>query len=202
MVQRIPVIREGARALRGLYDWMATLVGTPFGLCMLALFFFIEATILFPAGPLLILFCSEKPRSSFWYGLLAATASAAGAIVAYYIGFSVWELAGQKLVTLCTTQQKFDYLCQYYQTNQAAAILIAGMTPIPFQAITLSAGFCRIAFIPFVICTFIVRFVRMSLIAAIMFRWGGDIKEHINRYFNSLVLVFIALVVCMLFVIT
>ena len=202
MILRIPVVKEGARALRGLYDWMATLVGTPLGLCLLGLFFFIEAVIIFPAGPLLVLFCSEKPRSSFWYGLVAAVASVAGATVAYYIGLSVWELAGQKLVNLCTTQQKFDYLCQYYQNNQAAAILIAGATPIPFQAITLSAGFCRIAFIPFVICTFIIRLARMFLIAAVMFKWGGTIKEHINRYFNKLVLVFIGLVVGMLLVIT
>lgn len=202
MVQRIPVIRDGARALRRLYDWMATLVGTPLGLAMLGLFFFVEATILFPSGPLLILFCSEKPKSSYFYALVAAFCSTLGAALAYYIGLSVWELAGQKLVALCTTQQKFDALCQYYQTHQAAAVLIAGLTPIPFQAITLSAGFCRIAFVPFIICTFIIRAVRMLLIAAVMFRWGTTIRAHIDRYFNSLVLVFLLLVVSMLCIIT
>jgi membrane protein YqaA with SNARE-associated domain len=202
VVQRIPVVREGARALRGLYDWMGTLVGQPIGTFMLGLFFFVDAIILFPAGPLLVLFCSEQPKRSYFYALVATIFSVVGGITAYYIGFSVWELAGQKLVSLVTTPEKFAYLCQQYQQHEAAAILVAGATPLPFQAITLSAGFCRISFIPFVMCSLIIRGARLFLIAAVMFSWGADIKGHINRYFNSLVALFILIILCTLFVIT
>ncbi len=202
MVQRIPIVRDGARALRSLYDWMGTLVGKPLGLCMLALFFFIEAIFIFPAGPLLILFCSEQPKRSYFYALVATLFSVLGGIVAYYIGSYVWELVGQKLVALVTTQEKFSYLCEQYQQHEAFAILVAGATPLPFKVITLSAGFCRVAFIPFVTCCLIIRSARMLLIATIMFWWGASIKEHINRYFNSLVALFIFLIICTLFVIT
>ncbi len=202
MVQRIPVVREGARALRHLYDWMGTLVGHPIGLFLLVFFFFIDAICIVPAGPLLILFCSEKPKRSYFYALIATLSSILGGIVAYYIGFSVWELAGQKLVSLVTTEQKFTYLCQQYQQHEALAILVAGVTPLPFQAITLSAGFCRVSFIPFVLCSFIIRAARMFLIAAVMFTWGINIKEQINHYFNSLVVIFILILISTLFVIT
>lgn len=202
MVNSVPVIGKAAGALRRLYDWMGTLVHRPYGILILALFFFIEAIFILPAGPLLVLFCSERPKRSFFYALVGTLASVLGGITAYYIGFYIWEIAGQKLVSLVTTPQKFDYLCQQYQTHEAGAILIAGLTPLPYKVITLTAGFCRIAFIPFVICSLVIRSARLFLIATIMFSWGAHIKDHINRYFNSLVALFIFLLLCIFFVIS
>lgn len=202
MIQQIPVIREGARALRGLYNWMGTLVGRPIGSFMLGFFFFIDAMFIIPAGPLLLLFCSEQPKRSYYYALIATICSVLGGMTAYYIGYSLWEYAGQRLIAFFTTPEKFSYLCEQYRQHESTAILVAGITPLPFQVIALSAGFCRISFIPFVICSFIIRAARILLIATVSFFWGIHIKEHINRYFNKLVLLFMFIIICTLFVIT
>ena len=202
MIKRIPVLGKAAGALRRLYDWMGTLVHRPFGIFILALFFFIEAIVILPAGPLLVLFCSERPKRSFFYAFVATIASVLGGIAAYHIGYYVWELAGQKIVSFVTTQQKFDYLCHQYQTHEAVAILVAGLTPLPYKVITLTAGFCRLSLIPFILCSLIIRSARLFLIATIMFTWGAHIKDHIDRYFNSLVALFIVLLLGIVFVIT
>ncbi len=202
MIKRVPVLGKAAEALRRLYDWMGTLVHRPFGIFILALFFFIDAIVMLPAGPMLVLFCSERPKRSFLYALVATIASVIGGIAAYYLGYYVWELAGQKIVSLVTTQQKFDYLCNQYQTHQAGAIFMAGLTPLPYKVITLTAGFCRLSLIPFIVCSLIIRGARLFLIALIMFTWGAPIKNHIDRYFNSLVALFIVLLLGIVFVIT
>ncbi len=201
MIHKIPGLHSGAVQLRRLYDWMGTLVHKPSGVFILALFFFLEAIIIFPAGPLLLLFCSEKPDRSFYFAFLATIASVIGGIVAYYIGHSIWELAGQKLVRLVTTPEKFEYLCNQYETHETSAIMLAGLTPLPYQVITLTAGFCRISFLPFVVSCAIVRTARLFLVAIVMFTWGKKVKEHINIYFNRLVVIFISLIAITLFVI-
>ncbi len=202
MINKVPVVGTTARALRRLYDWMGTLVHQPSGIFILILFFFIEAIFILPAGPLLILFCSERPRRSFFYAFVATIASVLGGIAAYHIGLYVWEQAGQKIVSFITTPEKFEYLCQQYRTHEAGAILIAGLTPLPYKVITLTAGFCRVPFIPFVVCSLIVRSIRLFLIGTVMFTWGAAIKNHIDRYFNSLVALFIVIILCVLFAIT
>lgn len=181
---------------------MGTLVHTSYGTVILALFFFIDAIILFPAGPLLLLFCSEKPNRSFFYAFIATVFSIIGGMVAYWIGFSIWNLAGEKLVSLVTTPEKFAYLCDQYEQNESTAIILAGLTPLPYQLITLTAGFCHLSFIPFVVSSLIIRGARLFLIAMIMFAWGKQVKNHINTYFNTLVILFISIIICTLFVIT
>ena len=202
MIQKVPGLQTGAVQLRRLYDWMGTLVHKPCGIFVLALFFFIEAIIICPAGPLLLLYCSEKPNRSFFFAFIATIFSVLGGIVAFYIGHSIWDLAGQKLVAMVTTPEKFEYLCGRYEANEAWAIILAGLTPLPYQVITLTAGFCRLSFLPFVGSCIIVRAARLFLIALVMFTWGKKVKEHINLYFNRLVIIFIGLLAITLFAIT
>lgn len=203
MIKKINAVsHSGFQLIRNLYNWMGTLVHTSYGTVILALFFFIDAIIIFPAGPLLLLFCSEKPERSFFYAFVSTIASVIGGITAFWIGFYIWELVGQQLVALITTPEKFAYLCDQYEKHEATAIILAGLTPLPYQLITLTAGFCHVSFIPFVVCSFIIRGARLFLIATIMFAWGKQVKDHINTYFNTLVFVFISLIALTLFFIT
>ena len=181
--------------IRQLYDWMGSFVNSPFGVPILAGFFFIEAIFFFPADPLLILFCVEKPRKSFYYATVATIASVIGGICAYYIGMFVWHIIGESLINLFTSQETFSYLCDQYKLYQNWAVLIAGFTPIPFKAVTLTAGFCRLPLIPFIICSFIARGARFYLVAAVVHQWGKFVKKFIDENFNTLVLTFLILVI-------
>ena len=73
--------------------------------------------------------------------------------------------------------------------------VIAGFTPLPYKAITLSAGFCGLPLIPFVLCSLLSRGARFFLVAGLLRLWGGQVKYFIDRYFNQLVVLFVALIV-------
>lgn len=186
--------------IRKLYDWMGTFVYHTWGEAILAALFFIEAIFFVPADPLLILFCVQQPRKSFYYATLATSASVLGGICGYYLGMAVWTTIGSWLIALFTTQETFEYLCQQYAHYQNWAVLIAGFTPIPFKAVTLTAGFCRLPLLPFIVCSFIARGARFYLIAVLAHQWGKEIKLFIDRHFNFLVLTFIVLVILSLFI--
>jgi membrane protein YqaA with SNARE-associated domain len=198
MLYKIPGAQWVSVRIRQIYDWMGTFVHSPFGVSILAGFFFIEAIFFFPADPLLILFCVERPRKSFYYATIATLASVAGGVAAYYIGMAVWVTIGHQLISLFASPETFDYLCQQYKLYQNWAVLIAGFTPIPFKAVTLTAGFCRLPLIPFMICSFIARGARFYLVAAVVHQWGRQIKQFIDNNFNTLVITLVILTVLIL----
>jgi membrane protein YqaA with SNARE-associated domain len=195
MLYKIPGARWASVTIRNIYDWMGTFVNSPFGDSILAGFFFIEAIFFFPADPLLILFCVERPRKSFYYATIATTASVLGGVAAYYIGMAVWATIGHILIDLFTSPENFQYLCDQYRLYQNWAVLIAGFTPIPFKAVTITAGFCRLPLLPFIVCSFIARGARFYLVAAVVHQWGKQIKKFIDDNFNTLVITFLFLVI-------
>lgn len=200
MLHKIPGVSWSTRAIRRLYDYMGTLAHSPYADPILGLFFFIEAMFFFPADPLLILFCVERPKKSFYYATIATLFSVLGGIAAYHIGMMIWSIVGHRLVELFTTPETFEYLCLQYKKYQNYAVLAAGFTPIPYKAITLTAGFCRLPLVPFIICSFIARGSRFYMIGFIVYWWGIEVKHFIDRHFNKLVATFIFLVASMLWI--
>lgn len=186
--------------IRAVYDWMGTFVHSPYATVLLALFFFIEAIFFLPTDPLLILFCVERQKRAFYYATIATLFSVLGGITAYFIGLLVWATVGNFLITLFTSPETFARLCEQYKLYQNWAVLIAGFTPIPFKAVTLTAGFCKLPLIPFIICSTIARGARFYLIAATATWWGKALKQAIDTHFNKLVGIFIILVALSLWV--
>lgn len=181
--------------VRKTYDWMGTKVDHPYAELWLAGLFFIESSFfIIPVDPLLILFCVANSKRSMYYAAIATIGSVAGGIFGYMIGAFMWQSIGALLVEWVISERTFYDLVEKYQTYQNWAVFIGGFTPIPYKAITISAGFCKLAFIPFVINSFISRGLRFFLVAGAIRIWGPQIKDFIDRYFNQLVVLFMLIV--------
>ena len=183
------------KLIRRIYDWMGSKVTSAYATTWLATLFFIEAIFFIPVDPILILYCINNRNKSLLYATVATTASVAGGVVGYIIGSTAWECIGIHLVSWLISEQTFAHALATYKQYHIAAVLIAGFTPLPYKAITLSAGFCHLPFIPFVICSFISRGARFFLVAGIISIWGAGMKIFIDRYFNQLVVLFTLLIV-------
>ncbi len=188
--------------LKRLYDWLGMQVHKPYAIPFLGVLFFIEAIFFVPVDPLLILFCIERQNQALYLAAVATCSSVLGGIVGYFLGFSIWEAVGQKLVNLMLTQATFDSAVAQLEKYQSWAVLIAGFTPIPYKAVTLAAGFCQLPLIPFIINSFISRGARFFLIAGIIYIWGKRIKKYIDRYFNILVILFVIILFVVLWLLT
>lgn len=183
------------RIIRRLYDWMGEKVRSPYANWWLASLFFIEAFFFIPVDPLLILFCIENRKRSLSYATIATLSSVAGGVFGYSIGALMWESVGIKLVNWVISEQTFLNAVGKYKLYQNWAVLIAGFTPLPYKAVTLSAGFCKLPLLPFISFSLIARGARFFLISALIYRWGAHMKHFIDRYFSQLVLLFTVLVV-------
>jgi membrane protein YqaA with SNARE-associated domain len=181
--------------IRKIYDWMGTKVSSPYADLWLVTLFFIESSFfIIPVDPLLILYCVTNAKRSLYYATIATLASVAGGLFGYMIGAVMWQSVGTWLVHWIISEQTFYDVVAKYKIYQNWAVLIAGFTPVPYKAITISAGFCGLDLIPFVVCSFIGRGARFFLIAGAIRIWGPQIKHFIDRYFDQLVVIFMIIV--------
>lgn len=183
------------KIIRKIYDWMGEKTYSPYADAWLAGLFFIEAFFFIPVDPLLILFCIKNSKKSLYYATVATLSSATGGVFGYFIGFSLWGSVGIKLVNWCISEATFFKAVQTYKLYQNWAVLIAGFTPLPYKAVTLSAGFCKLPLAPFIFFSIISRGARFFLIAGALRIWGAQVKDFIDRYFNQLVILFTILVI-------
>lgn len=143
-----------------------------------------------PVDPLLIIFCVKRRERAWWYATVATIASVIGGLFGYCLGYWLWDLVGPLLVSTVMTPALFERAVAYYTEYEALAVLIGGFTPVPYKAITLSAGFCHLSLIPFVSYSIVARGARFFLVAGIVYRWGEHIAYFIDQYFSALVYFF------------
>ena len=187
--------------IKKLYDWMGSRVHSPYAGLILGFLFFLEAIFFLPTDPMLILYCIHQQKNAFYYATIATFSSVLGGITAYFIGFTIWHVAGEhiihnRMVNYIVSPSMFAYFAEQYRQHEWWAILAAGFTPIPYKAATLTAGFCKISFMPFVICSIIARGARFFLLAGVISIFGEHIRGSIDRYFNIIVILTTLAIVC------
>ena len=126
-----------------------------------------------------------QPRRAVWFGTLTTFTSVAGGVFGYLIGMFAFELvapwleSGRYAETFALAQQWFDEWGFY-------AIFAAGFSPIPYKIFTITAGVLSMAFLPFVLASFIGRGLRFYLVAFLM-AWGGQAMEsRLHRWIDWL----------------
>jgi membrane protein YqaA with SNARE-associated domain len=182
--------------LRRLYDWVLHWADTPYSTWALFILAFAEASF-FPIAPdvLLVALAVAKPRKAFQYALVCSLGSVLGAGLGYLIGYQFMNSVGQKIVHFYGFEEKVAYIQDLYQRYDAWAVGIAGFTPIPYKVFTIAAGMFRIDIAVFVLASVVSRSARFFLVAALIYKFGPAIQRFIDRYFNTLAIVFTILLI-------
>lgn len=184
--------------IKRIYKSVTTYVYHPSSSIVFALLFFIEAIFFIPVDPLLIIFCLAQRNRVYFYAWLATIASVMGGITAYFIGALLFDSIGLKIITIFSSAETFSRITDIYRNYETQAVLFAGFTPFPYKIVTLSAGFCKLPLIPFIIYSIVGRGARFFLIAFLIKRYGHQIQRIIDRYFNYLIIIFTLIVLlCM-----
>lgn len=186
--------------MKGMYNWLGKHVHASYGIYIFALLLFIEGFFIIPASTLLAFFCLENRNKALIYALVATIMSCFGAIAGYYLGSLLYDAAGQKIIHYLISEEKFTYLIAKFKEYQALTVFFTAFTPMPFKALTLTAGFCKMPLLPFLFFTFLARGLRFFAIAISIFIWGEQVNYYINKYFYYLVAFGIAFFIFTLYI--
>lgn len=182
--------------LRRLYDWVLGWAETRYAVPALFVLSFAESSF-FPIPPdvLLIALAISIPKRSFYYALVCSIASVLGGMLGYLIGYSFMDLIGYRIIDIYGFEHKWAYVGQLYNEYAAWAVGIAGFTPIPYKVFTIAGGAFKIDFPVFVLASAVSRSARFFLLALLIYYFGPPIRAFIDKYFNTLVIVFTILLV-------
>lgn len=172
---------------------------TPYG--PIALFFLAVAeSSFFPIPPdaLLIALALGVRSKSFKFAFLCSAGSILGALIGYGIGHYLWW-SGENLSGLAIfffshipgfTDSVFYNIQTKFEVWNFWIVFTAGFTPIPFKVFTISAGAFDVNVWMFLIASTISRSARFFLVGLLIWKYGDPIRRFIDKYFNSLAVVF------------
>lgn len=182
--------------LRSLYNWTMDKAAHPHAEGWLAFFCFIESSFFpIPPHPLLGLMCLAEPRKAIRFALIATTASVAGALFGYAIGFFLYETVGEWLIGILGLKESFPVAACYIREQGAAAVFLAAGTPIPFKLMTITAGFIEMDLLTFTLAAIAGRALIFMVVGVLFQVFGAPIKRVIDKYLGAVTTVFVVLVV-------
>jgi membrane protein YqaA with SNARE-associated domain len=178
--------------LRALYDKTLALSRHRRAGWALAFVSFIESSF-FPIPPdvMLIPMVLAERLKAWRYALICTLASVFGALLGYAIGYVFWET----IVAFYNGEAAFERFVVFYDDWGIWIVLAAAISFLPFKVATIASGVSGLALAPFLVTSLIGRAIRFFGIAALVYYFGPDIQKFIDRYFNILSLLFVALLV-------
>ena len=182
--------------LRRLYDWVLHWAETPHGTWALFALPFCRSSF-FPIPPdvLLITLAVVLPKRSLKYALVCSVGSILGGCLGYLIGWQFMASVGDAIIRFYGLTHKYAYIQQLYSLYDAWVVGIAGFTPIPYKVFTITAGAFRISFMIFLVASAISRSARFFMVGGLIYLFGPKIQPFIERYFNTLAIAFVILLI-------
>lgn len=171
-------------------EWISGRHGT----WILFLIAFIESSF-FPIPPdvFLIAMCVAMPARSFRYAAICSIGSVLGGAFGYGLGYWFMDGVGMSIIDWYGLTDRYAVVQQYFKQYDVWIVGTAGFTPIPYKLFTITAGFVQSNFVTFMLVSFVARSARFFLVAGLIWKFGPQIRNFINRYFNILSIAFVVL---------
>jgi membrane protein YqaA with SNARE-associated domain len=181
--------------LRPLYDWTLKQAARPNAEKVLAAISFAESSF-FPIPPDVMLapMALAKPEKAYRLAFICTMASVLGGLFGYAIGYYLADI-GLKILGLFGYSGNLDSFHAIIQEWGAWAILIKGLTPIPFKLVTIASGMGQLNLAIFFICCVITRGARFYLTAFLLKRFGPQARELIEKRINLVAIAGVAVIV-------
>jgi membrane protein YqaA with SNARE-associated domain len=182
--------------LRDIYDWMmrkAAGDNAPFALGVVS---FIESSF-FPIPPdvMLIPMVLANREKAWRYATIATVTSVLGGMLGYAIGYYLYDTVGLPILKFYGKEHALDAFIAFVHDYGVPAVIIKGMTPIPYKIVTIAAGVAKMNLPAFVGASIIARAMRFYLVAGLLYFYGEPIRSFIEKRLTLVTTVSVALIV-------
>ncbi len=163
---------------------------------VLAIISFIESSF-FPIPPdvMLIPMVLSRRERAWWYAAIATVASVVGGLLGYAIGYFAYQAIGLPILEFYGKEHALDGFISFVHDYGVPAVIIKGMTPIPYKVVTIAAGVAHMDLLAFIGASIIARSMRFFLVAGLLYWFGQPIREFIERRLSLVTTMFVVLLV-------
>jgi len=182
--------------MRRFYNWMMRAAADDRAPWALAIVSFIESSF-FPIPPdvMLIPMVLSRREKAWWYATIATVASVLGGLLGYAIGYYFYNAIGLPILEFYGKEHALDGFISFVHTYGVPAVIIKGMTPIPYKVVTIAAGVAKMDLLAFIGASIIARAMRFFMVAGLLYWFGQPIREFIERRLSLVTTVFVVLLV-------
>jgi len=179
-------------SLEGWIDWVVAWAYTPYGGVALFLNAVAESSF-FPLPPdvLLIALSILRPPWALGYAAICSVGSVIGGVLGYFLGLK----GGRPLLRRLISEERIRFVERYYQKYDIWAVGIAGFTPIPYKAFTISAGVFDLDLKRFILISVVSRSARFFLVGLMISLFGETVKIYLTKYMNTFSIAFVVLLI-------
>tara|TARA_Y200000002_G_scaffold271519_1_gene225999 strand:+ start:17 stop:622 length:606 start_codon:yes stop_codon:yes gene_type:complete len=167
---------------------------------------FIESSF-FPIPPdaMIIPMVIAKKKEYLKIFLIASIFSVLGGIFGYLIGYLFFDLA-MYVIEFYSYQNKVENIKLSMSQGSGflawlSVLFLAGFTPLPYKAFTISSGLIAFSLPVFIIVSLISRSLRFFIVAYLSFKYGDlftkYMEEHGSKWFTI-----IGIIIVIIFIIT
>jgi membrane protein YqaA with SNARE-associated domain len=179
-----------------MYDWTLHFAKSKHSNYALFFIAFIESSI-FPVPPdvLLIPLVISEPKKWWKKALICTVGSVLGAFVGYFIGKVLYDTLGTVLINFFNLENAVNIVKIKFTQNAFLSIFAGAFTPIPYKAITVTAGMSDISLYTLAFASILGRGGRFFIVAFALRLYGKKIQNTIEKYFNVLSIIFLFLLI-------
>ena len=164
------------------YDVVMLWAKSKYAVIMLSIVSFVESFI-FPIPPdlLLIPLSISNPKKAYYFALHTTIFSVLGGVIGYLIGVYLSDLFLSTLGWIFD-KNSVEITIAWMTEWGVMVVLISGFSPIPYKIFTVASGATGLAFIPFLIASFLGRGMRFFLIGFIISKGGDNLEKKLRKY--------------------
>jgi len=171
--------------IKKIYDKCVDWAGYKYAKQILAVEAFIESSF-FPIPPdvMIIPMVVSKRNEFIQIALIATIFSVLGALLGYYIGYSLYEIAIQ--IFEFYGYEYSDTIKERFTTGGGfkawlGILFTAGFTPLPFKLLTISSGIIHFNLTYFVLICVVTRGLRFFLVAYLSYKFGSKFGPFLEK---------------------
>jgi membrane protein YqaA with SNARE-associated domain len=157
---------------------------TPLGIWGVMGFAFVDASFLgMPLDAIVGGYVYAAPRRFLLISAMAATGSALGSIVIYWIGYK----GGEVILVKRIGEARFNKIRASFERHEFLAVMLPSMLPppTPFKLFVLSAGVAEMRFSHFLAAIFFGRFFRFCILSILVIRFGPEIVGFVGNMVHN-----------------
>jgi membrane protein YqaA with SNARE-associated domain len=182
--------------LRRLYDWTMRMAADERAPWALAVVSFVESSF-FPIPPdvMLVPMVLSRREKAWWYATIATVTSVIGGLLGYAIGYYLYDAVGLPILKFYGNEHALDGFTAFVRDYGVPAVIIKGMTPIPYKVVTIAAGVGQMNLMAFIGASIVARALRFYLVAGLLYFVGEPIRAFIETRLALVTTAFVVLLV-------